>query len=139
MMMRPLFNTRYRLYLAALLVCIGFVAATISTFALVRPTYTYAAAPKLSIQFTCAKAVDNKRGNICVHTQAKAALTISIKYCTGHYAVSKSLKGTQYADRRGNHTWTWKPETKCKGPATAYVKEQLGSQSLRVTDKFIVK
>ncbi len=137
--MRPLFNTRYKLYLAALLLSIAFIAATISTFALVQPTYTYATAPKLSVQFTCANAVDNKQGTICVHTQAKAALTIHIKYCSGYYAVSKSLKGTQYADTRGNHAWTWKPETKCKGPATAYVNEQFGGRLLNVTDRFTVK
>ena len=137
--MRPRSNTRYKLYLAALLLSIAFIAATIGTFALAQPTYTYATAPKLSVQFTCAKAVDNKQGNVCVHTQAKAALTIRIKYCTGYYAVSKSLKGTQYADTRGNHTWTWTPQTKCKGPATAYVKEQFGNQSLNATDKFTVK
>ena len=138
-MMRSPFNTRYKLYLAALLVSLAFIAATISTFTLTQSTFTYAAAPKLSIQFTCANAVDNKQGNVCVHTQAKAALTIRIKYCSGYYAVSKSLKGTQYADTRGNHTWTWTPQTKCKGTATAYVKEQFGSQSLNATDKFTVK
>ncbi len=131
----------YHKYFITVLLGVFVVVAAIisSTFALAQTSYVHAAAPKLSIQFTCANAVDYKVGNACVHTQAKAALTIRIKYCSGYYAVSRSLKGTQYADTHGNHTWTWTPQTKCKGPATAYVNEQFGGQSLNATDRFTVK
>ena len=138
-MMRSPLKDCYKYYVATLLVIIMVVAIISSTIALARPSYVHAAAPKLSIQFTCANAIDNKQGKVCVHTQAKAALTIRIKYCTGYYAVSKSLKGTQYADTHGNHTWTWTPQTKCKGPAAAYVNEQFGGHSLNAVDKFTVK
>ena len=139
-MMRPSLKDYYKHYLVAILVVVAVVTAIISsTFALAQPSYVHAASPKLSIQFTCANAIDNKQGNVCVHTQAKAALTIRIKYCTGYYAVSKSLKGTQSADTHGNHTWTWIPQTKCKGPAAAYVNEKFGGQSLNAIDKFTVK
>ena len=139
-MTRPSLKARYNRYLVALLVVVMIATAIISsTFVLAQPSYVHAASPKLSIQFTCANAVDNKKGNVCVHTQAKAALTIRIRYCTGYYAVSKSLKGTQSADTHGNHTWTWIPQTKCKGPATAYVNEKFGGQSFNAVDKFTVK
>ena len=138
-MTRPCLKDWYKYYLAALLAVIMVVAIVGGSFAIAHPSYVHAAAPKLSVQFTCANAIDNKKGNVCVHTQAKAALTIRIKYCTGYYAVSKSLKGTQSADTRGNHTWTWTPQTKCKGPATAYVNEKFGGQSLNAVDKFTVK
>ncbi len=138
-MTRPTLKDYYKYYLATLFVVIMVVAIISSTFVLTRTSYVHAAAPKLSIQFTCANAVDNKHGSVCVHTQAKAALTIRIRYCTGYYAVSKSLKGTQYADTHGNHIWIWTPQTKCKGAATAYVSEQFGKQSFNAVDKFIVK
>ncbi len=139
-MTRPSLKGYYKYFIAAILVVFVVVVAIISsTFALAQTSYVHAAAPKLSIQFTCANAVDYKAGNVCVHTQAKAALTIRIKYCSGYYAVSRSLKGTQYADTRGNHNWTWTPQTKCKGPATAYVNEQFSGQSLNAVDRFTVK
>ncbi|GAC1426006.1 MAG: hypothetical protein PVS3B3_00090 [Ktedonobacteraceae bacterium] len=138
-MTRPSLKDCYKYYLAAILIIIMVGAIISSAFTLAQPHYVYAAAPKLSIQFTCANAVDYKQGKVCVHTQAKAALTIRIKYCTGYYAVSKSLKGTQYADTRGNHTWTWTPQTKCKGPAIAYVNEQFAGRSFNAIDKFTVK
>lgn len=137
--MYPSFRDHYKHYFAALTVLIVLVAATIGTFALVQPNYAHAAPAKLSVQFTCANAVDYKQGNVCVHTQVKATLTIRIKYCSGYYAVSKSLKGTQYADTRGNHRWTWTPQTKCRGAATAYINEQFGGRSLNAVDNFTVR
>ena len=78
----------------------------------------------------------------CLHnidTQANAGLTITVTYCTGHSAVSKSLKGTQHADAKGNHTWRWTPETKCRGQATALVTEHFKGHSLSASDTFTVK
>ena len=111
--------------------------ATISTLVITRTTN--AATPTLSVQFTCAQAVDYKQGQICVHTQSKVALTMKVKYCSGYYAVSNSLKGTQYANAQGNHIWVWTPQTKCRGTATAYVTEQLSGRALNAIDNFIVK
>jgi hypothetical protein len=102
-------------------------------------TSAHAAAPKLSVQFTCAQAVDHRSAKVCVHTQDRAALTIKVRYCTGYYATSKSLKGTQDADARGNHNWNWVPDTKCKGPATAYVTETYNRHTLSVSKNFSVK
>ncbi len=112
------------------------LALLISGFIL---TPARAAAPKLSLQFTCAQAVDHQSGKVCIHTQDGAALTIKVKYCTGYYAVSKSLKGTQKADSHGNYSWSWVPDTKCKGAATAYVTETYDKHTLSASKGFIVK
>ena len=136
--MQPFTLTKHRK--ALLVICfilLTLFTTTMSTFVITRTAH--AATPKLSIQFTCAQAVDYKQGQVCVHTQAKAALTIRVKYCSGYYAVSNSLKGTQYANAQGNHTWAWTPQTKCRGTATAYVTEQLGGRALNAVDNFIVK
>jgi hypothetical protein len=103
-------------------------------------TSAHAATPRLSMQFTCAQAVDHRSGAVCVHTQARAALTIKIwYYCSKHYATSKSLQGTQNADAHGNHTWSWVPDTKCKGPATAHVTEIYEKHTSTVSKGFSVK
>jgi hypothetical protein len=94
---------------------------------------------KLSVQFTCADAVDYKAGEVCVHTQGNAALTIKVKYCSGKYATSKSLKGTVHTKAAGNYTWRWEPETKCRGTATAYVTETLSGHTLNASKSFKVK
>jgi hypothetical protein len=112
------------------------LALLISSFAY---TSAHAATPKLSVQFTCAQAVDHRSGEVCVHTQDRAALTIKVRYCSKYYATSKSLKGTQYADARGNHNWNWVPDTKCKGTATAYVTETYEKHTLSVSKNFSVK
>jgi len=127
---------RFMLTFALLFVLAGIA---VSTFVFAQPSRTQAAAPVLSIQFTCAQAVDYRSGSVCVHTQAKAALTIKIRYCSGAYATSSSLKGTQYADTKGNHLWSWVPQTKCRGVATAYVTEILNGKSLSTSRNFSVK
>lgn len=93
----------------------------------------------LTIRFTCASAVDHRYGKICVHTTPGAALHITVKYCTGYRAVSRSLKGTEYANRYGNYTWWWTPDTKCHGWATAYVSATSHGHTVYASDRFIVK
>ena len=121
------------------IMCIFALFSASSAFMLAQPLQVGATAPKLTIQFTCAQAIDHRSGSVCVHTQAKAALTIRIRYCTGAYATSYSLKGIHPADARGNHSWSWVPDTKCSGKATAYVVEKLGRQSFSASRIFIVK
>jgi FlaG/FlaF family flagellin (archaellin) len=79
-------------------------------------------APAFNVVFTCASAVDHASGQVCMHTNAGAALTISVRYCSGYLATSTSLKGTKYANSAGNASWWWKPDTKCRGTATATVR-----------------
>src|SRR5882762_1219319 len=106
-----------------------------------QPTQQPTAAPapaQLFVSFTGASAVDNSSGSVSVHTLPGAALTISVKYCTGYYATSGSLKGTQYADGNGDYTWNWTPQTKCRGTATAYVTASLNGQSASNSTSFDV-
>ncbi len=124
-----------RLFLVVSLLTV-LLALLISSFVY---TSAHAATPKLTVQFTCAQAVDHRYGEVCVHTQDRAALTIKVRYCTGYYATSKSLKGTQIADAHGNHTWSWVPDTKCKGTATAYVTEIYEKHTSNVSKSFSVK
>lgn len=95
--------------------------------------------PQIFLTFTGASATDYSSGFVSVHAQPGAALSITVTYCTGYKAVSDSLKGTSYADGGGNHTWTWTPETKCRGEATADVTETWNGQSVEQTDSFIVQ
>jgi hypothetical protein len=93
----------------------------------------------LSISFTCAAAVDYSYGQVCVHTEPGAALQITVTYCSGYSATSKSLQGTEYADGGGNYEWDWTPDTKCQGQATADVTAQWQGQSAENTDTFTVQ
>src|SRR5215469_8948693 len=95
--------------------------------------------PKIFLTFTGASAVDYKYGTVSIHTQPGASLTITVTYCSGHKAVSDSLQGTSYADAGGNHTWTWTPETKCKGNATADVTANWNGQFIEQADNFTVQ
>lgn len=105
-----------------------------------RPAPTATPQPAaLTLVFTCANAVDYSHGEVCVRTRPGASLTIRVVYCTGYPAVSRSLKGTQYADASGSHVWTWKPETKCRGRATATVTAHANGQTLVRSDAFIVR
>jgi hypothetical protein len=84
----------------------------------------------LTVTFTGESATDGDANSyVAVHTLPGAALTISVKYCSGRYATSESLKGTQYADAAGDNIWTWDPDTTCHGNATAYVTASLNGQS----------
>lgn len=84
----------------------------------------------LTVTFTGESAtVGDANSYVAVHTLPGAALTISVKYCSGRYATSESLKGTQYANAAGDNIWTWDPETTCTGTATAYVTASLNGQS----------
>ncbi len=102
-----------------------------------RPTPGQAKA--LFVTFTNAYATDYASGLVSVHTLPGVALTITVNYCTGHDATSRSLQGTSYADGNGDHTWTWEPETKCRGAATASVTASLNGQSVSNTDEFTVQ
>ncbi|HZU02076.1 MAG TPA: hypothetical protein VFA10_20565 [Ktedonobacteraceae bacterium] len=93
----------------------------------------------MTLQFTCAQAVDDQADSVCVHTQAGAALTITVRYCSGYPAVSSSLQGTVSADASGNSTWTWTPETVCRGPAGAHVSATLSKHRASKSDTLTVQ
>jgi hypothetical protein len=104
------------------------------------PQPTQAPAPQpLSIVFTGASAVDYSYGSVSIHTLPGATVSIDVTYCTGHEAVSRSLQGTELADSNGNYTWSWTPETKCRGAATAAVTASLNGQTVSNADTFDVQ
>ena len=104
-----------------------------------KPTQKPTPSPQLFITFTCAVAVDYSYGRVCVHTLPGAALTITVTYCSGYDAVSRSLQGMSYADGSGDQAWTWTPETKCRGTATAVVDASWQGQYTSNSDGFTVQ
>jgi len=135
---RKRFSTFHKLTLCVLLCMLIFTATAL---VITRPSATQAAPAtvKLSIQFTCAHAVDFHLGQVCIHTRANAKLTIKVTYCNGHSAVSKSLKGTQHADAKGNYIWNWTPQTRCRGEATVLITEHSKGHSASFSESFIVR
>jgi hypothetical protein len=99
-----------------------------------------ASTPRLSLAITSVAATDHKASHVGVHTLANAALTITVLYlCTNHLATSKSLKGTEHANRAGNYTWIWTPDTKCHGNARATVIAKEYGQTVRSVKTFLVR
>jgi hypothetical protein len=138
--MKSLFSRLSPIHVFLVLSVITLLGAfAISTFVYTQAQAASSTSPRLSVRFTCAQAVNHHAGRVCVQTQARAALTIKIRYCTNYYAVSKSLKGTQFADTRGNYIWTWIPDTKCSGAAVAYVTETYARHTLAVWKGFVVR
>ena len=140
--MRALTRNRFSIHhllAVCTLLCVLICIAT--ALVIIRPSAAQAApaSARLSITFTCAQAVDYQFGRVCVHTQANAGLTITVTYCTGHSAVSKSLKGTQHADAKGNYIWNWTPQTRCRGEATVFVTEHSKGHSASFSESFIVR
>jgi hypothetical protein len=66
-------------------------------------------------------------------------LTITVTYCNGHTESSKDLSGTFQADNTGVHTWHWRANTQCKGPATALVQAALNGQTASASDSFTIQ
>ncbi len=98
-----------------------------------------ASTPRLTLAITSVAATDHKVSHVGVHTLVNAALTITVLYlCTNHIATSKSLKGTQHANRAGNYTWIWTPDTKCHGNARATVIAKEYGQMVRAVKTFLV-
>lgn len=93
----------------------------------------------LSVTVTCAYATDYSYGQVCVHTHAGAQLTITVTYCSGHVATSKSLQGTVTANGSGNYTWSWTPETTCRGSADAYITDSWNGQYASTDKSFNVQ
>src|SRR2546425_28519 len=87
----------------------------------IKPSFIALIIAGYQFDFTRAQAVDYQHGMVCVHTQPKAVVSIRATYCSGYTAKSRNLQGTRYTDSHRNYRWYWKPETKCRGTATAFV------------------
>ncbi len=92
----------------------------------------------LSVTFTCASATDYGNGEICIHTQPNTSLQLTVNYCSGYDATSRSLQGTFYANGSGDYSWSWEPETKCRGTATATVTAEWNGEEVTNSDNFTV-
>lgn len=104
------------------------------------PQPTPAPAPQpLTVVFSSASAVDYSYGSVSIHTLPGAIVSIDVTYCTGYEAVSRSLQGTEQADGNGDYSWSWTPETKCRGAATAVVTASLNGQTTSNADSFNVQ
>jgi hypothetical protein len=101
-----------------------------------RPTATHA---PLSVKITCAQAVDYSSGKVCAHTAPGASLSITVTYCSGKVATSASLQGTRTANASGNYTWTWTPDTSCRGTATATVDASMDGETATDSMDFTVR
>lgn len=93
---------------------------------------------QLFLQFTGASAAVGRNSFISVQTLPGAQLTITVVYCNGNQATSKSLQGTFTADDNGDYTWSWRPATTCHGPATATVTASLNGQNATQKEQFTV-
>lgn len=104
------------------------------------PQPTQAPAPQpLTVVFSSASAVDYSYGSVSIHTLPGAIVSIDVTYCTGYEATSRSLQGTEQADGNGDYSWSWTPETKCRGAATAVVTASLNGQTASNADSFNVQ
>jgi hypothetical protein len=68
---------------------------------------TATSAPMLHIALTCLAVIDKHTAQICVTTQAGAALAIQVEDCDGVVDAKAPTAGT--ADAAGHFTATWKP------------------------------
>jgi len=93
---------------------------------------------QLFVQFTGASAAVGENSFISVQTLPGAQLTITVVYCNGNQATSKSLQGTVTADDNGDYTWTWRPATTCHGPATATVTAGLNGKNVTQKEQIMV-
>jgi hypothetical protein len=94
---------------------------------------------ELFLKVTWASAVNDSYGLVSVETLPGAALNIKVSYCGSSSATSSSLQGTKYADKNGEYTWIWEPETQCRGQATVHVTAELNGETVKVTYSFYIQ
>jgi hypothetical protein len=110
-----------------------------STPTIKPPAATVTPQPHLSIAEIEANAVDYTYGTVIVQTLPGAALDITVTYCSGDDATSRSLQGTVYAGSNGRYEWDWTPETKCRGTATAAIGASWQGQEESISFAFDVQ
>lgn len=118
-------------------------ATALATPTITSSTLTPAAAtatplPPFTVAFTCASGAIGGQGQVCVHTQPGAILTIRVQYCDGSIAGGKSLQGIAHADGSGDYTWRWSVKTSCVGTATATVTAKSAGQSIIQSTTFTI-
>ena len=86
-----------------------------------------------AVIFTCASGSIGGTGQVCVHTQPNATLSLTVRYCDGNDATGKGLRGSAHTNGSGDYTWRWKVTTHCAGTATATVTAKSSGQT--ITDR----
>lgn len=99
-------------------------------------TETVTPVPPFTIAFTCASGAVGGTGQVCIHTQPDAVVSLAVRYCDGNYATGKGLRGTAHADGNGDYTWRWNVTTHCVGTATATVTVKASGQTLTQSTTF---
>jgi hypothetical protein len=101
------------------------------------PATTTPASP-FTIAFTCASGIIGGKGEVCVHTQPNAVVSLAVRYCDGSDAGGKSLQGTGHTDGSGDYTWRWNVTTSCAGAATATVTAKATGRSVTQSTTFTI-
>ena len=70
-------------------------------------------APQLTLQFTCAVAVREQIGELCVQSKPGSVIQIAVSYCAGGEAMSDDL----VANSHGEVRWIWWVASACRGYA----------------------
>ena len=91
-----------------------------------------------TITFTCANGSAGGTGQLCIHTQPNATLSLTVSFCDGAFTKGKGLHNTVVADSNGNYTWQWSVSPACAGPATATATAKLAGQTVRETTTFSI-
>ena len=91
-----------------------------------------------TITFTCASGSIGGTGQVCIHTQPNANVSLTVRYCDGNYATGKSLRGSAHTDGSGNYTWRWRVSTHCAGDATATITAKSGGQTVTERTTFTI-
>lgn len=91
-----------------------------------------------AVIFTCASGSIGGTGQVCVHTQPNATLSLTVRYCDGNDATGKALRGSAHANSNGDYTWRWKVTTRCAGAATATVTAKSSGQTVTEHTTFTI-
>ncbi|HEU5347034.1 MAG TPA: hypothetical protein VFU63_00345, partial [Ktedonobacterales bacterium] len=121
----------------------GLSTADATSSVTITPTATLSPATAtpvsaFTVTFTCASGNIGGTGQVCIHTQPNAIVSLSVRYCDGSFAQGKSLRGTAHTDGNGDYTWRWNVTTHCAGTATATVMAKSNGLTLTQSTTFTV-
>jgi hypothetical protein len=116
----------------------GGVSRNASSTSTALAATTITPASSFTITFTCASGIVKQTGEVCVHTQANAVLSLTVRYCDGSYAGGKGLHGSVSSDNSGNYIWRFSVHTRCAGTATATVVAKSSGQSVTESTMFTI-
>jgi hypothetical protein len=101
---------RQRWMTVGLLIAIVFIGIKTIQLSVLRRT-----PPPPSVWFTCAVAVNQQAGELCVRGSAGASVSIKVMYCDGSQITSPQIR----SQTEGEYRWVWHVQTACRGQARA--------------------